>query len=537
MRFWLIGSAIVAVATWFAATAGVAAPAAQAKDGPAAYGWSRGLVIFGVCCAVLGLTFRLVGLGASLWTDEFGTLWAVEGDLATAFARSQSFHGQSPLYYSIVWLFVQLFGESEIVLRLPSLLFSAAAGILMYKAGSLLMDIRCGVLSAALFWLSMGGLRLMAEARPYALAIFFTALVFHGFFSATRTGKWKGRALFVLGGAGLVAAHYVLAVILLGVGASYLVFEGLRRNYSIRKFGVDVLLQVVLSAPAASQLIALWRRKSDISWIDGVDLESAMADLRPELVLLVAAAAAAWTLSREKLKSPLVGLCAICAVTPPLVLTLLAQAGTNLVTSRYIFGVLVPLCLLTAYCVLQAPLKLGVFGWLGWGFYSLTWLGSSYSQAGSLSGLGRFDWRTAVARMADEVNSTPRAPVLYRSGFIEDDLALLRREVPEAVWAPLRSPGQMQPRLNTIPVSHNWVADGREEYFRQVVKPAIAGQQMFYYLSCDCSGGPRSVRYGEHLALWVARELPQFTMAPIPAGAAMVILKFKRDDPPPAPRG
>ena len=65
---------------------------------------------------------RLYGFNRSLWLDEFGTLWAVEGSMGQLLERVQAFHGQSPFYYSLVWLWVNLLGESEIVMRGLSLI-------------------------------------------------------------------------------------------------------------------------------------------------------------------------------------------------------------------------------------------------------------------------------------------------------------------------------------------------------------------------------------------------------------------------------
>lgn len=127
--FWLTITAVVALATWLAAEGQWINPGQPKTERELASGWTGGLAGFAICCAVLGLGLRLVGWGSSLWTDEFGTLWAVESGLVEAIVRSHSFHGQTPLYYVNVWLFVQLFGESELVLRLPSLLFMVAAAL------------------------------------------------------------------------------------------------------------------------------------------------------------------------------------------------------------------------------------------------------------------------------------------------------------------------------------------------------------------------------------------------------------------------
>ena len=98
--------------------------AAQSNNGPTpSLDWSevaRSVWVFTALCGVAGIAFRLYGLDRSLWLDEFGTLWVVEANFASLIDRVFSFQGQTPFYYTCVWLAIQLFGESEVVLRLPS---------------------------------------------------------------------------------------------------------------------------------------------------------------------------------------------------------------------------------------------------------------------------------------------------------------------------------------------------------------------------------------------------------------------------------
>lgn len=528
--FWLTITAVVALATWLAAEGKRIDSGHHETEGERSSGWTGGLAAFAICCAVFGLGLRLVGLGSSLWTDEFGTLWVVESGLVEAIVRSHSFHGQAPLYYVTVWLFVQLFGESELVLRLPSLLFMAAAALVLYRSGKLLGGVRCGVVAGALLWMSSAGLRLTSEARPYAMAVFFTALVLHGFLSAVKNGDRRGRAVFVLGGAGLVASHFALAIMLLGVGVSYLACGGLRRNYPLAKFSADVMLIVLLCVPWTSQVMGLWERKGDLEWIEIANVSSLLRIFRPELLLLAAAGVAALRLAGWKVVDGPFRMLAICVATQPAALFLLMYAGVNLVTSRYVTNLLVALCLLSAYCIARAPLRVQTFGWAGWAFFSVTMLAGSYRSAGTFTELGRYEWRLAVERLEEQLRATPEAPVLLRTGFIEEELHLKQIKPPESVWAVLRSPGQAFPEWNLLPLSFNWVVPGRDDYFVRTVEPAVEDEAVFYYLSCRCWAGPDGERYGDRFASWVRRELPEFRMAEISAGKGMRLLKFERTD-------
>ena len=66
---------------------------------------------------------------SSLWTDEFGTWWVINGSAHQVVDRAQAVQGQSPFYYLIAWIMRLLAGRSELWLRFPSLIFSFAARI------------------------------------------------------------------------------------------------------------------------------------------------------------------------------------------------------------------------------------------------------------------------------------------------------------------------------------------------------------------------------------------------------------------------
>jgi len=63
-----------------------------------------------VALACIGLTMRIAGFTNSLWLDEFGTLWTVEGNLRETWQRAITFHGQTPFYYLLAWVPVHALG-------------------------------------------------------------------------------------------------------------------------------------------------------------------------------------------------------------------------------------------------------------------------------------------------------------------------------------------------------------------------------------------------------------------------------------------
>ena len=72
----------------------------QPVEEPAEPGHVRWLAIL---TAVVIVSLWLMPLSSSLWLDELGTWWVVKDGAGDAIDRALTFHGQSPLYYLIVW--------------------------------------------------------------------------------------------------------------------------------------------------------------------------------------------------------------------------------------------------------------------------------------------------------------------------------------------------------------------------------------------------------------------------------------------------
>lgn len=116
---------------------------------PARY--NRLLLFAGVLTLfLLGLCLRFDSIDASLWLDEFGTLWVVEGDFSTMLHRCWRFQGQSPLYYVLPWISIHLVGESEVALRAPSLVLCWLYVAVLYSCARTLAGPRAGFYAAAL---------------------------------------------------------------------------------------------------------------------------------------------------------------------------------------------------------------------------------------------------------------------------------------------------------------------------------------------------------------------------------------------------
>lgn len=476
--------------------------------------------------ALVGLALRLVGFGDSLDLDEFGTLWAIGGDFSTAVERSIDFHGQSPFYYVLAWVFLQVLGESEVVLRLPSLLLTAAAAVVVYRTGRLLHGHRAGLFAACVFWLIPTTVRFSAGARPYSLAILLAAIALYGFVRTALDGRAGGRAWFVAGGVGLLAAHYLWGLALLGIGGAYLATPALRRRYPFGRFSFDVAAMSLLAAPLFPQVLALWSRRGELLWIPEINYTGIWVPFLPPAALIAGGLAAGAYLVRRPRLDGSFKLLILAAAAAPVTLLAVAYVGPNLISPRYMAAGVVPACVLAGVAIALVPTRLTYVSWLGWAGLNGVMLLAGFAQAGTFTRMGG-DWRGATEEIDRQLQNHRSAPVLFRSGFIEDDQRAYGREVSSALLSPLRSPGEPAPTWNLVPLTYSWDFEAREDYFERTIPAAIEGHDVFYYLSCDCGSGPPSADYAQRLTDWVAERFGnRFRAEPLDVRRGMITIRF-----------
>jgi len=189
----------------------------------------------------------------------------------------------------------------------------------------------------------------------------------------------------------------------------------------------------LLSLPFLSQVLSLWSRRGDLPWTSEISFTTVLFSVAPEVLLLCAALAATRLPRRDSREAVWLAFGAIAALTPLVLLRILAELGTNLFVYRYVAGAIVPTCLIAALTVSRLPLRLSAFAWIGWAALHTAFLSSAFSQAGSFTTAGYQDWRGATALLERRLAANPEAALLYRSGFVEDDLQIKQSPVSSAV--------------------------------------------------------------------------------------------------------
>ncbi len=479
------------------------------------------LLVLGVAAA--GLLVRVVGLDRSLWIDEFGTLWAIEGTFHESWSRGVAFHGQSPLYYTLLWPLIRVAGESEGALRLPSLVCGAVAAFLVYRTAKRIRSIEAGLFAGSLAWVSPVLMESSVSARPYALAVVCAAVAFHGFVLAVQTGGRRSRLLFVVGGAGLFLTHYVSSLVMLGVAAGYLSFRDLRTHYRWPAFLVDVTVQLGAVVITLPQLDALWARRGTLDWIGPPDYLTFIMVLGPFLLPVLVARLYARD-SRDRISNHIELVLALAIGAQVGAMTLLALFGTNLLAPRYLTVIAVPASLLAGLALSRLRTPVASISII-FAMVLVTALSvHSWRVSGVPTTLVNEDWRGAAHALHGEMSATPGSLVLYRPGFVEQEPGVTASPV---LAAPLRSPGFSAPDWPIVPLTFSWWSAAREPYFRRVLLPALNDAEVFFVLIGGTT--PKTGDYGRLLLEWIEMALPrQFSVRSLGDFRGVSLLRFDR---------
>lgn len=360
----------------------------------------------------LAALLRLPTLGGqSLWVDEAATARVLDaGSLGTLLDRVAGQESTPPLYYLLVWPWVQLAGGAEWALRLPSALLGIAAVPVLMALGRRLGGDRAalatGVLAATnplLIWFSQ-------EARAYALLVLLTAASLLALLRALEEPTARRAAVWgLLAGLALITHYFALFVV---AGEAVWLAWRLRDRLGVLAAGaapIAVLGAAVLpmaldqreadrasfirDEPFGERLLAIPKQ-----WVAGYDgpLETPLAIL----ALVLAAAAVAGLVPRiagARLPAAARALALVLAASLAVPL-LLAAAGDDFVITRNLLATLAVAVPLLGLGLARLPARAG----LGVGA-ALALVGAV--TVGGVAAEGawqREDWRSAVRALPPE---------------------------------------------------------------------------------------------------------------------------------------
>ncbi len=173
-----------------------------------------------VALTVVGTVLRVIAANQSLLGDELSTYWisathGLGGVLSLLYGSGRIAHAEitPPLSFLASWLTTR-FGDSFVLLRLPSLIAGAATIPLVYLLGARTVGRRAALVAAALTTLSPFMIFYSSEARAYALMMSFVVVATLSMLLALDTGRARWWVLYAVSSCAAFYSHYTCLFVL-----------------------------------------------------------------------------------------------------------------------------------------------------------------------------------------------------------------------------------------------------------------------------------------------------------------------------------
>lgn len=260
-------------------------PAVPAPPSPAA---ALEPVLLYAALAVVGVALPLLLIRhPSLWYDEFFSVYFAAQGPDYLLHEGWELETNPPLYYLLLWLWTELFGRSEVAVRLPTLIAHLAT-LPMVFAIARKLDLGAASWRAVAFYaLSASAADYAIMARAYALWVLLLALAMLALASGIRALETPGddRRLLKAGigfAAASVAALYAHDMTIVFAAAADAIFLAVwwwRSGRSWRDLAAWIGPQIAALAVAAPQLqvMAAQAYSHRIDWIPELSALNALA--------------------------------------------------------------------------------------------------------------------------------------------------------------------------------------------------------------------------------------------------------------------
>jgi 4-amino-4-deoxy-L-arabinose transferase-like glycosyltransferase len=215
-----VGAAGLLVATAMATPRPLVVPVEEAAGGP------RFVVVTVAALALTGAVIRLISQ-RPLWIDEATTARVTDASLENLAHAARGADAHPPLLDALVWTSRQVFGSSDVALRLPSLVAGVLLVPAVYVTAEKLFDRRVGLIAAVVVAIGPGFVWLSGVAQPGAVAALLTTISVLALMMAVDDGRLFRWVLFGGATALLLWSHQlaIVTVAALHVAAGLVVWR------------------------------------------------------------------------------------------------------------------------------------------------------------------------------------------------------------------------------------------------------------------------------------------------------------------------
>ncbi len=414
-----------------------ASPEVEATSRPMRDTWlamAYGAAIL-VCLSVWFLAVR-----APLWTDETLSYWQIAGGFKQIWARSVQGNSFAAYAY-ILWLTKTLFGNRELVLRIPSIVAMLAAVYVFYRCARELFDWDVSLIATVLFILPRGIAFAAIDVRPYPFAMLVTNLTIFLFLRWMKTNRTVYAALFGIVAAGIFYFHYLFASILVALAIYYLLTRRSSVRADLRQIGIALGCFAIVLLPVLPRIKYIYQTRISHSFADAPQWTSVVKVLNPGtgqllilagVILLALVARQLMPPRRETLRKLM--LCASLALVPILCLySISVTSSVHVFIPRYLLVAMPGIALCWGWlCSLIDSRALRAFF-----YFTFVALCTFQAYSSPLSRRHEDSWKGALA-FADANAAADHAPLLMCSPLVEADFQPMPAVASESVlYSPL----------------------------------------------------------------------------------------------------
>lgn len=217
----------------------------------------------------------------SLWFDEGITLWKIQQPLLSIFLLGRS-DTVPPLYYCLLKGWVMIFGRSDMVVRLFSVVIGTANIPLVYFLARRLLGVRVGIAAALVLTFSSFHIQYSQEARSYALTLLLFTLGLYSLVllhdNSSRL-NWAGYSLCAVL---MLYSHGLSFLYLASLNLFFLASRNTRQMSVVRPWVVSNLIVTACFLPWLTiyvMQIDSFRRQTQLPFPGFGDVATALASL------------------------------------------------------------------------------------------------------------------------------------------------------------------------------------------------------------------------------------------------------------------
>jgi cellulose synthase/poly-beta-1,6-N-acetylglucosamine synthase-like glycosyltransferase len=310
----------------------------------------------------LGLSVRLI-VPRGLWLDDMTSVYDARLPFSTMLHVLQTTDDHPPLYFSILWVTIRVFGDTEMSVRIPSIVIGTLVLPMLYLLGKEAYDRRTGAIAAVagiaaplMVWYSQ-------EARMYELLMLLGAIAMWAQVRILRVGpSWRLWTVYALCCAGLTWTQYFGSFQVIAQELVFCVVLFVRRHdgTSTRRLLLGFLLSSLAIAAILMPLVPFAHQQFLMGKAAGSMLGPQGSSFGNHLGIYTELANLVWAVWGYHSNATMVLLCSLWPLGILFAHGLLGSQPRG-ITGLLLAGVLVPGLLLLALGRIEGS-SLGIFG-------------------------------------------------------------------------------------------------------------------------------------------------------------------------------